>query len=108
MKARINVRSYDTSIWRGMQAVNCREQAYTLGVGVSIHTVGLERPYEFKVTDIRPGVVDLLAHPEVSVESSDDHPLVGSLTLDVGDTVTLRTLSLDAWGYWVVTLEGIA
>jgi hypothetical protein len=48
-----------------------------------------------------------LVHPAVGCASADEPPTVGSLTLDLGEAIELQTLGFDAWGNWVVTLEGI-
>ena len=107
MKARIKVQSYDTSMWKGMQVDERHETVHLVEKGETIHTVGLERPYEFKVADVRPGAVDLLVSPSVLYESSNENSTVGLVTLDVDETIKLKTMSLDAWGFWGVTLEGI-
>jgi hypothetical protein len=65
-------------------------------------------PYEFKIVDVRPGSVDLLISPTVSYKSSDERSMVGSLTMDVGETIKLQTMSFDSWVRWDMTLEGIA
>ena len=107
MKARIKVVSFDTSMWGGMNPTNRRETAYLVETGDSIHTLGLDVPHEFKIVDVRPKSVDILVHPEVRFSSSDKYSTVGLLTLEVSETIDLQMISFDAWGNWVVTLEGI-
>ena len=107
MKAQIQIQSYDTSLWGGFERTECKEAVSVVKEGECIDTVGLGQPYRFQIVRIHPQAVEMLVHPELVLHSAGPERRVGALTLAVGETVTLQTLSFDAWGNWVVTLKGI-
>ena len=107
MKAHILVRAVEYSIWEGFDDETRQETTYAVGVGEFIETVGLGLTYRFEVVDVRPGAVDLYIRPGVVLHPEGQERGVGALTIEVGKTVTLQTLSFDAWGNWLVTLEGV-
>jgi hypothetical protein len=107
MRARIKVDSFDTSMWGGMVPMGRHKMVYLLEKGQSIHAVWSSVTYAFKLTDIGPRSVDLLIRPDVNCTWSDEHSMAGTLTLPLGQEIALQTLSFDAWGNWIVTLEAV-
>jgi hypothetical protein len=107
MKARIKIESFDSSIWKVMQPTNHRESVHLVEEGDCISTTGMEFDYLFEVAGIRANAVELTIRPDVMLHAQESSRQVGTLTLEVGEAATLQTLTLDAWGNWVVSLEGI-
>lgn len=107
MKAQIKVASYDTSMWDGFARKECREAVYVVAAGERIDTVGLGAPYRFEITGVRADAVDLLIQPNLWLQAEEGGRVAGALTLTVGERACLQTQSFDAWGHWVVTVEGI-
>jgi hypothetical protein len=90
-----------------MQPTDQREATYQVAQGDSIYTLGLGRGHRFEITGVRPDAVDLLIQPEVCFQASGEEQFAGALTLRLGEPVSLQTVSMDAWGNWVLTLNGI-
>ena len=107
MKARIKVKSYDTSIWGGMEPKDYQENVHLVAEGDSISTLALGRPYQFEVVAIRPDAVDLIVCPNLWFQAPGGGWAVGRMTLEVGEQACLQTQSFDAWGNWVVALVGL-
>jgi hypothetical protein len=108
VKAQIVVETYDTSMWSGFERKDVQVQTYRVGECERIDTAGLGTPYRLEVVAVRPGSVELNVSPLLLHHSPGGERQVGALEIAVGETATLQTLSFDAWGHWVVTLEGIA
>ena len=108
MKAQIVVESYDTSVWSGFERMEVQIQSYWVGEGERIDTTGLGRPYCLEVVAVRPGSVELSVSPMLLHVRSEGEQQVGAVEIAVGETATLMTLSLDACGHWIITLERVA
>jgi hypothetical protein len=107
MKAVILVQGCDYDIWEGFDDASRKETTCLVGEGESIETTGLGATVHFEIVAIRSDAVDLAFRPYPLLVCSEKRRYVDTLTLHKNEPVALQTPTIDVWGTWLVTLQGI-